>query len=725
MLVDGPGEHDASSPSGQAVDENGHPHLNASVLGDESTPRSDCSKTAIDCGHDSQHDVTLSVVAFDRPTTNEGISIRGTGMITTHPCSAFDGRGTQSLLQDLQMQEVAANGDGYESHSPACVSQPVTPSHATLTESTPESNPATRLLLPSIMTSLANYPSSRSTCGDRAKRSHDCIEPSEGADEESTTKRQKLGSSIKPEPVEAISADEVMNAESSASDVLEPDATEVLAHRDATKSYDDATTFGAQDEAGIEVKVEAEVDVETDGAVPSTRLNNESVEAESEPCADNIAILNTVMPAKEALHAIVQETAQTFDRRRSEDYQPRLSLQVLPKQFCGPYVQTTDVEMQERITTASLSLTPSSSISPPNLTPEPCVPRLMFEPLKPPTTSHQRARVEAVDFKINEDEMDVSESDEPSDADDDQLSILSQAVKESSDRVNLQAKGAPASGDSMLAIKESTPALEAQAVKATESRPNSCTPCTNRSQTRLFSYLLSDEFEATLPLLPKPIASSTNRLLCNAPLAITDSTAKSTESPISPRPASTETLSSLRHRLELPYGKRNTRSETRTSERAAVSSMFREDELDSVPAPVVKEETPTAAPGKDVTPSAPSKKRKNVPADKLKGRQTRGATTKRDATPKPKTPATRPKLTPKPRVGPEDSPNSASKTITKTTKRIAPKTKTPTRPQVSPITPKVPEKRKTRRSSALEEEIRKASEKEENIAKRTRSKDGE
>ncbi|KAL1652578.1 hypothetical protein SLS61_004884 [Didymella pomorum] len=192
----------------------------------------------------------------------------------------------------------------------------------------------------------------------------------------------------------------------------------------------------------------------------------------------------------------------------------------------------------------------------------------------------------------------------------------------------------------------------------------------------------------------------------------------------------------LRHEAEFHYERRATRSEIRTSDHGPGATSSVEEETDALSAPVVKEEDPEF----------------EEPTSKLRSRQTVDTTVK-PAAPKPKASvaATRAKPTPKALGASKSTSRSAAKPVSKakpppkqdkaTTIKPKPKAKTPVSPQTFSTTVKsrkgadakttaictkgVSGKCKTRRSSALEEEIAKTAEAENSIAKRLRSKDAE
>ncbi|KAJ4336391.1 hypothetical protein N0V87_005407 [Didymella glomerata] len=355
------------------------------------------------------------------------------------------------------------------------------------------------------------------------------------------------------------------------------------------------------------------------------------------------------------------------------------------EQLAGAYAQSPDMEMEERVSTMSRSPTLVSSVLPPVSS---RYTEMTFKSLKPPVDPTAPTKSEADDHEehlsdAEEEEQQVEsdshESDELSEADDEEISLLAAEVETGPE--DIQGTTPP--------IKESTPAPLAEDVDESGSR-----------ETR--TALIADDAIA--------------HQVANAAHAV-----------------------KLHHEAEFHYERRATRSETRTSD-CSDSTLSVENESDTASGPPIKgEEQP-----------APNKAKQGKTAH---SRTSQPRSTPTDA-PKTKTAVARVKPTPKPvavnKAGPTSTPKPpgkakppaqrttavAIKPKPKPKTSVLPKSKTPSpaeapssttksrkgTPKINPATEVVLGKRKTRRSSALEEESKKAAEAENNIAKRLRSK---
>jgi hypothetical protein len=366
------------------------------------------------------------------------------------------------------------------------------------------------------------------------------------------------------------------------------------------------------------------------------------------------------------------------------DHGGAVSLATPAERLTGVYVQSPNMEIEERCTTVSRSPTFVSSILLSNLS------RSTLKSLKSPVdpTAPIKSKVNkqeehdenslAEHLSDAEEEKqkagsDTQESDELSEADEEEISRLANELE------TCLHEEVP---DMTRPLKESTPAPPAEAVEE------------------------SDSGEST------------------------------TGDAIAHQFVNAAHTAKLRHEAEFHYERRATRSEIRTSDHGPGATSSVEEETDALSAPVVKEEDPEF----------------EEPTSKLRSRQTVDTTVK-PAAPKPKASvaATRAKPTPKALGASKSTSRSASKPVSKakpppkqgkaTTIKPKPKAKTPVSPQTFSTTVKsrkgadakttaictkgVSGKCKTRRSSALEEEIAKTAEAENSIAKRLRSKDAE
>ena len=404
------------------------------------------------------------------------------------------------------------------------------------------------------------------------------------------------------------------------------------------------------------------------------------------------------------------------DREAGEINSP--SNTVLPG-FKGPYVQNRDTDVQEHVTTASPSPRPESSTSPPNLDAEPRGPGWPSKPLETPESSFGSTQARVLEPKVIEEEpvyqqvleemfeAEVNkseESDELSDVDEEVIASYSNTA----DEVIVKIEDSPGPDD----------AHASDGLVAASELDDDCPTDAN--------------IVATAPTAPY--------------------------------------RSVLHRELDLGWGRPSTRSQSRSDENASASSSSQADALDTVPVLIIKKEvTPASDIATEARPTGIAKgpKRHQTPI----AATTKKTTTKPNATPKTRaTPnpedapkampdvtaklAASSKATSKPFVGsntaiasrkrPTSEPDPIPNTPKKTTKLKATPKPTPTPsatpepsapspasapvPSPSPVPVPAPApvlKRKTRHSSALEEERRKAAdqivEKEKNISKRLRS----
>jgi hypothetical protein len=354
------------------------------------------------------------------------------------------------------------------------------------------------------------------------------------------------------------------------------------------------------------------------------------------------------------------------------------------EQLAGAYAQSPDMEMEERVSTMSRSPTLVSSVLPPVSS---RYTETTFKSLKPPVDPTAPTKSEADDHgehlsdaeeEEKQVESDSHESDELSEADDEEISLLAAEVETGPEDVQ----------GTTLRIKESTPAPLAEDVDESGSR-------------EIRTALIADGAIA--------------HQVANAAHAV-----------------------KLHHEAEFHYERRATRSETRSSD-CSDSTLSVENESDTASGPPIKgEEQP-----------APNKAKQGKTAQ---SRTSQPRSTPTDA-PKTKTAVARVKPTPKPvavnKAGPTSTPKPPGKAKPPAQRTTAvaikpkPKPKTPIlrqsktpspaeapsttksrkgTPKIDAATEGVLGKRKTRRSSALEEESKKAAEADNNIAKRLRSK---
>jgi hypothetical protein len=202
----------------------------------------------------------------------------------------------------------------------------------------------------------------------------------------------------------------------------------------------------------------------------------------------------------------------------------------------------------------------------------------------------------------------------------------------------------------------------------------------------------------------------------NTPTKLEPTTPPSSE-PSSP---TSQAAPTLLHELNFGYGKRTTRSETRTISSAPASSEPKNEAEETEHMSKEEEEEKDSIVPEAVT-AQTAKDKRGLTSTSPAQRQRKTTTAK----------ATKPKALPK-------TTSSSTKTVSKPKKAASKSTRplsrnTLARPSVSPTTPRPgrkgaaesgSEKRMTRRASAVEEEIRKAAEVEGNIGRRLRSRDG-
>ncbi|KAJ4384929.1 hypothetical protein N0V86_000533 [Didymella sp. IMI 355093] len=447
--------------------------------------------------------------------------------------------------------------------------------------------------------------------------------------------------------------------------------------------------------------------LEVVGGPPNEGTSDERDSDDTKPAADDTKASESVVEDSEGIHAtkVTDDDAhiQTIMSKKADSFaigevSPNASAEgnigisdspssrgnaseadsALPiVQLTGPYAESASAETQERITTASVSPTLSSVISPLAASTEHRCVRLTFKPLKPPKDPVELVKSEAADQVEDEDSAqeeylvdaeveyqepeDVEESDELSEMDEEEMSRLSTAM-ETQEAL-----------DTTLPIKESTPAPETLA--SDEKEPND---------------------SGTVTAMNDPASSQSEN---NATALI------------------------LRHEVEFYYERRATRSETRTSDQGGAIISSLEGSTDTASAPAIKPEDDALL-------------TKIIATREPGGRQTRSTTTSpsaphhpapassADSTPNlppADTRLSKPKTTPNPRCKTPRSHTTATETHKPTPKPDVTGADAKT---TAPTDSSVLGKRKTRRSSALEEEVRKAAEAEGNIAKRLRSRDG-
>ncbi|KAF3032943.1 hypothetical protein E8E11_002233 [Didymella keratinophila] len=356
------------------------------------------------------------------------------------------------------------------------------------------------------------------------------------------------------------------------------------------------------------------------------------------------------------------------------------------ERLVGAYVQSPD--MEERVTTVSRSPTFVSSVLSSDSSRSTLKSLESPVDLNAPIKSEADAQEEHNDSILEEHlsdaeekeqqvDLDIQESDELSEADDEEVSLLANEV--GTCPKDIQVMTPP--------IKESTPAPLVEAVDQGDSRKSS--------------------------------------------------TARTTDDTTANQTANATRAVEPRHEAEFHYERRATRSETRTSDRGPGTTSSVDEETAPPPAPVIKEEDISAS-------DKQTEERAMVKPNRRLARNPKTQTTK----PQPETS----------RAEPTPKPPKAAQGASKPTRKVAPATKPlakrtaaaavkPKPKTMTPAPPKPPTdptsktssakaktgaamegvlgKRKTRRSSALEEEIKKAQEAETNIAKRLRSKDAE
>ncbi|KAF3032904.1 Proteoglycan-4 [Didymella heteroderae] len=500
---------------------------------------------------------------------------------------------SQLLEHDEQVNEIARAAFATPLTIPSTQAASVPSNNGSVT---PPASPISQSQEPDltfVMAALASYSLSPQMLTQAIKRSFTSTETDVDVSEEHAAKRQKLS---KEEPVSN-----------------EPDREQQLhpAQNDIQKLFEGSERMAA-------------ADIEDDA-----KLGSSTSEAHAVSSTEGL-ISDTVLDVPLDISAHVAFEGPRKLHPQSHESQIKSVCPV--KQLAGEYIQAPDVEMEQCLTTASMSTTLASSPLPPTS----CgCSKIELKPLKLLVDSTELIKSEATDIvehqhsalgehlsdaEDEEQKMDseTQESEELTEVDDEELSLLS-TVMEVAD--------GPTSQDPTPPTKKSTP----------------------------------------------------------APLAISRS----------------DTAAKIPHEAGFRYERRATRSETRTSDRGPARKSPAEEEKDPMPALTIKEEDePT-----------PNPKTTNGTATKAKGRQTRSAE------PPPKrtaVTAVKPSPKPKPKTPAPPDPPSATIKARKTTPK----------PHAA-STESVLGKRKTRRSAALEEEMRKASEVEGNIAKRLTSKDAD
>lgn len=650
-----------------------------------------------------------------------------TGAPTTQTICALEGQLIPRLAQNMQIQIYNAKEEIIKTRLPQCGDQTCIQTEAAVAEpfvasssptesvpglTNPSTPPASPLLksqemdLPSIMASLAIYPSATSASTQRLKRPLSSTGPEIDAEEKPMVKRQKV---YQDEPTAGQVDHEEMSVAAEADHDQRGPKFDTADNQNPTQNGETVDS-DVQDDARPDIDRVIKTDPVTTRPKPEVDVDT-PIHASALMKDDGLVAASTA-PLGTSATADFEAIKQPSPEGHGRQVDPASPAE----QFSGPYEQDLSTEMEERVTTASLSPDPEFVVPAPPPTSDHRGPRVTFKPLAPPTDMLEPVKRGAINQGENEDsvleeqivdveEENVEESDEQSEVDDEEISLLFTAM-ETQDILTPHDPTPP--------LKESTPTPESQAINGSESSESETAPATNGS--------------------------------------------------IAPQHASNVTTAHLRHEAEFHYERRSTRSETRTSDRSAAPMSSVEDETDPAPVPAIKEEY-ALVPG--------NQKMDNKTKEKLKRRQTRSATTGH-AAPKPKatsstteasrstraasngsaktaskarpppkqTNATAVKPKPKPKPKPPVPPESTNPRNTTPSQATAAQSKPKATPRSA--TPKpdtngaetktaIPDadgagvlgKRTTRRSSALGEETRKAAEAKNNIAKRLRSRDGE
>ncbi|KAH6621982.1 hypothetical protein C7974DRAFT_456841 [Boeremia exigua] len=368
------------------------------------------------------------------------------------------------------------------------------------------------------------------------------------------------------------------------------------------------------------IKSEGKDQVTSDGTVIPAARAAESA-ARPVPQADNVV-------------EVVQEASQVSSTAEPETHPSALRSQNLPKPFGGPYMQITDVEMQELITTASVSPTPPPPAAPPR------GPRLRFKPLTPPTPLDE---AEAEDESESEEEFESeggSESGEESESEEVEDAITEEHVATEDELTDAEEEHAD-TDDKPRPVKHEPDLKKAKLQDeptSTEAEPGS-TDVEPDNEDR--------DSTTSSSLSPAPSLSLT--------------TASPPPTPQAPEPAAPAPPADapFRHEAEFHYERRATRSETRSSGSSAPAATH-VNQIDAPAPPAVKEED--VAGGEERQSGRPPVKKNRVAAARASAARARAA-----------------KVAMK-KAGPQTLSVSKASKASKAAKSLKPSTKTPALP---------------------------------------------
>ncbi|KAJ4333993.1 hypothetical protein N0V95_009294, partial [Ascochyta clinopodiicola] len=324
------------------------------------------------------------------------------------------------------------------------------------------------------------------------KRPFACEYPVVDLTEGPATKKQRSCSTVEPAVDESPGAEDVADADQSALEAVDQSLVEPMVVDETREREQNSTILDAQDKTIGEL---------TSAVIRTEAMN--SVGADAEKQVHDIATLGANTPTKEAsvgpadslpsLTAVVENSiegeVEHYKQRSPETHDGHLTSDA-PSHFTGPYIQITDVEMRERITTVSPSPPPELSISSPTSTPKPRGPRIKFRPLKPVADQEQIARTEDLDSEACSDDSDeaiqkqlayemamvkpnkLSEADEAS-------STPALLADQPTIAVAVRTDNTPDPQDLITAPNASTPAPETQATSAPSSPPQTTDPQTS------------------------------------------------------------------------------------------------------------------------------------------------------------------------------------------------------------------------------------------------------